>query len=182
MSVLTVVVGRVLGMGDPVEASASWLMAVIEQRGERIPLVAIQPDVAEHYEHARTRLVKAGFGRLSLAEWERAAWPWSPTTAVDVAQGKLIRFTNGTTSFYCGTAQEVGPQWLQAGVERGRALVMLLPSGWVSPEDAEKLSERPELLPERAGEAAAQRKLLAATGGFRVDLVRLTGPGWRQAR
>lgn len=163
-------------MGDRAEIGTQWLTVVLEFAGERLPLVGLQPADDAAHDQVRRRLSKAGFARVSKSEWARLALPWSATTAVDVAEGKLIRFTNGTTSFYCDGALEVGPMMMQAGVDRGRVAVALLPPDWVSEATGA------DGLAERVGQAAAERKLWAATGAFRVDLVKLTGPEWRQPR
>lgn len=156
------------------ESRTLWLFTVLEQRGDRLPMVALQPSDEAVYQGVRARLARVGFARLSKAEWMRGSWPWSPSTAVDVAQGRLVRFTDGDSSFYNANAPQVQPSWIAAGEARGRALVVLLPAGWVEPDlKLEDLKDRAEL-------AAASRRLWAATGRFRVDQVKLRGPGWRK--
>lgn len=159
-------------MTGPLETRVCWFTSVMERPGERFPFVALQPHSQVAYEHARPRLARAGWSRMSRAEWARSTWPFARGAGLDVAAGRLVRITTGQSEFYAADAPAMQADWVDAGRERGRALVVLLPAGeaWTGLSAQELLG--------RVEEAAKARSVWAATVEFRVDQVRLRGPGW----
>lgn len=151
-----------------IQVETSWFMGVVDNGRERMPVMVVQPARDQFHEQVLRRLRRASFGRVSRAEWKHGVWPYSSTSAVDVVDGRLVRFTNGTTAFYCEDDPEVTPLWVETGQAQGRALIALVPAGWIGPDDGGD----PEAVVRRLGEAADQRQLWAATGAFRVDAFR----------
>lgn len=141
-----------------------WLIAVLGAGDGSTPVVAIQPATDDTYAGVATRFKRAGYGRITRREWESAAWPLSPTSAVDVVRGDLIRITTGTASIYTSTACPVTPMWTSAARER-RALVALVPVGEFATDEMttdEGLS--------RLAVLAGSRLLLGAMAQVRFDL------------
>ncbi|MEV4122882.1 hypothetical protein [Micromonospora sp. NPDC049645] len=141
-----------------------WLLAVLGDREGSTPVVGIQPGRPEQHEQVAVRLRRVGFRPVTGRDWNMAVAPISPTSAVDVVRGDLVRITTGAASVYTDRPNPVTPQWISAARER-RALVVLVPSGTYG--DGEWVTE-PGL--DRLAVLAGRRELLAGLAAVRFDL------------
>jgi hypothetical protein len=146
------------------EGEPFWLLGVVGIGDGSTPVVAIQPATEETHRGVLQRFRRAGYGRISTREWDTATWPLSPTSALDVVGGDLIRVTTGTASIYTAQPVSVTPMWVSAARER-RALVGLVPAGSF---ETEQMTTEEGLA--QLGELAGRRVLVGAMAQVRFDM------------
>lgn len=141
-----------------------WVLAVLEPADSGpVALVGIEPVGETLYGQLHSRMRRAGFGQLNTRAWNTATWALSPTAAIDVVRGDLVRITTGQSSVYTAGPMPVSDRWLQAARAR-RALIALIKPGTVAgvDDDDTKIA--------RLGDLAATRQLLGAMAPVRFDL------------